>query len=68
MAVFFALLAILTQPTTPPADFLAAIGPCSVPVIEPGTFVGCTTADIIDDAPYAGLLWIDGAPSWETGP
>lgn len=69
IAFAFAVLAILSQPSTPPADFISAtLGDCH-PVAIVGTFVGCEQAHPgDDDAAYAGLVWIDGQPVLQTGP
>jgi hypothetical protein len=63
-----AVLAILAQPAAPSPAFVADILPCEVSVWAPGDFIGCTTSETEDDAPYAGLVWINGAPSLQTGP
>jgi hypothetical protein len=67
MAMLLALLAILANGT--PGDFNAVVlGDCH-PVIRPGVFIGCEQAHPgEDDAAYAGVLWIDGRPSLQTGP
>lgn len=68
IAFLLAVLAILAN-GPPPADFEAAVlGDCH-PVIRPGVFIGCEQAHPgEDDAAYAGVLWIDGSPSLQTGP
>lgn len=68
MALLFALVALLIQPSAAPADFVAAIARCEVATVEPGTFVGCATTASDGERLYAGLLWIDGAAVFTTGP
>lgn len=40
------------------------------PVVEVGAFVGCTDLRPWpeDDAPYAGLVWVEGVITPQTGP
>lgn len=69
IALLIAFAAIVSQPTPPPADFIAdVLGDCR-PIVEPGTFVGCEQAHPgADDAAYAGVVWIDGRAVLQTGP
>ena len=75
IALLMAVLAILTQPTTPPQDFTDGVWQ-GQPIVQPGVFVGmewqCAPDD--DESCYAGMLWIiseDGQsrePLLEAGP
>jgi len=61
VAMLFAALALLFNPPTG-AEFH-----CDHTVFEPGVFIGCEMP-WGDEQAYAGLVWVNGAPTLSVGP
>lgn len=68
IAWLVALLAIFAQPHDTPPAFDAVVLRCDDHVLQAPIFVGCESLAPDGERYYAGLIWVMGRPSLETGP
>jgi hypothetical protein len=69
IGIVMAIAAILAQPQAPADEFTQGLLADCHPHVEWHVFVGCESTDETqDEGLYAGLIWVDGQATLETGP
>lgn len=68
LALSYALAALVSDGSN--AQFTQDILLNCTPILEPGVFMGCEDRRWLpdNDAGYAGIIWIDGVATPQTGP